>query len=300
VSLNDLKAVEFTAIMPVRNSKSHSTNIVSIVESLEGLPIQLVIVADLHSPETEIDLKNLLSIREKSKIVLISGDFNSPGIARNAGLDFAVSNLVTFWDCDDKPIPSNTLLLARKMRSQSQEIGVGDFEFSDSNVNKPIRIKDQSLVEEITLYPGLWRMIFDRDRIHLPRFRDFRMAEDQVFLVEVEFEKRRVLREHLIVYRYQTNVLGQLTRDPQAILDTKKALNFLFLSYLNRESGLSDQRLLVSFIAKQILSMCKYRIHATDLAIKFLRTGYSSMSNFEKMLILLQQIGVQLVQKTMR
>ena len=291
---------EFTAIMPVRNSKSHSTNIVSIVKSLEGLPIQLVIVADLHSPKTEIDLKNLLNIREKSKIVLISGDFNSPGLARNAGLDFAVSNLVTFWDCDDKPIPSNTLLLARKMRSQSQEIGVGDFEFSDSNLKKPIRIKDQSLIGEITLYPGLWRMIFDRDRIDLPKFRDFRMAEDQVFLVEVEFEKRRVLREHLIIYRYQTNVLGQLTSDPRAILDTKEALSFLLSIYFNQNFDLSNQRLLISFTAKQILSMCKYRILTTDSATKFLSAGYSSVSNFKKMLVLLQQIGVQLVQKPMR
>jgi hypothetical protein len=207
---------------------------------------------------------------------------------------------VTFWDCDDKPDPGNYLFLSRQMRTQATEIGVGDFEFSDLRSRKRVNFGGADLVSEITSYPGLWRMIFDRDKINLPKFRDFRMAEDQVFLIEIEFEKRKILRESVVVYKYETNVPGQLTRSHEAISDTNLALKFLLSIYFKQNSNLSNQRLLVSLIAKQILSACKHRILAGDLVRLFLKSDFWSVKNFKRLMVLLHQIGIQLMQKSMR
>jgi glycosyltransferase involved in cell wall biosynthesis len=289
---------ELTAVMPVRNSKQHIDNIELIIESVLPFPIQLIVVADLYDSKSELDLKIRLKRHIGKQIVITSGKFNSPGAARNFGLKLAESSHVAFWDCDDTPNTENFLKLARSMKLHSAEIGVGNFQFSKPHRNNRITSLTSNLIREVTEHPGIWRMIFDQSRIDIPEFKTFKMAEDQIFLIDIKFEKRKIIRKDLMVYEYQNNIENQLTRDFNSILETKLALNYLLNVLSNKNNELNNQRLLINFCAKQILSSLKYRVFDPKILLKLGKLPFTSFDNFKQAIILINELLYQMLKRS--
>ena len=159
--------------------------------------------------------------------MVIQSDSGNPGGARNAGLTFATSDWVTFWDCDDEPLISEVLEVISSSNNLNKQVLVGSYQIKS--------LKDESLTTRVLnesnwkidlgLNPGIWRFVFRRNLVGKILFPEARMGEDQVFLQRVFAKEPEVFLSQVVTYVYGTDVLNQLT---------SKRLNLKDLVHVNQ------------------------------------------------------------------
>jgi len=72
---------------------------------------KVIVVHDKADDLTEIELRSFFVNQDKTKMDLLTGVYNSPGSARNAGVFRVETDWVTFWDSDDRPVVENLIEL---------------------------------------------------------------------------------------------------------------------------------------------------------------------------------------------
>ncbi len=206
------KVVNLSAIVPINNYFQHMENIEKIIREAASLEIDLILVLDQESGQA---FKNLTALLKKSKGrgLVIQSDSGNPGGARNAGLIFAKSDWVTFWDCDDEPLISEILEVISTSKSSEAQVLVGSYQIKSlKNKSLTTRIlKERSWKIDLGLNPGIWRCIFRRDLVSKTLFPEARMGEDQVFLQRVFAKEPEVFLSQVVTYVYGTDVPNQLT-----------------------------------------------------------------------------------------
>ena len=246
-----------TAVVPIFRMSGKLQNLKSWMRDLEELEIRVILVEDGGDPATLSELRQILDNLDSEKFDLITGEFGSPGAARNAGLELIHDGWVTFWDSDDLPNPKKFLEMTRMAELKNAEVGVGLYENVDSRQQNEHTRKGASghSLFDIALNPGIWRWIFQRKRIGSTRFNSLRMGEDQIFLMSMEVYSDQISYSHEIVYKYFTNVEGQLTKSRESVLDLIKALP-ISLS-LVRDSVGKQKNFNSLLFARQILTCLK-------------------------------------------
>jgi glycosyltransferase involved in cell wall biosynthesis len=225
-----------TAIVPVSGMAGRLYNLENWLPTIQDLEIVVVIVHDYRDSETEKQLLTILATADSPKTVLLSGAYGSPGAARNAGLERVDSQFVCFWDSDDLPHPQ-FILSDLEIYSRDCDVLVGQYvrKPGDSKDIQEVKSNDTSL-RDVAMNPGLWRMIFRRDFISSTEFRKMRMGEDQLFLAEIMALKPRVTFTDTIFYEYFVGIPGQLTQNPNAIIELFGAFREI-LALRKRTSG---------------------------------------------------------------
>jgi glycosyltransferase involved in cell wall biosynthesis len=225
-----------TAIVPVSGMAGRLHNLENWLSAIQDLEIVVVIVHDYRDSETEKQLLTILAAADSPKTVFLSGAYGSPGAARNAGLERVDSQFVCFWDSDDLPHPQ-FILTDLEIYSRDCEVLVGQYvrKPDDSKDIQEVKSNDTSL-RDVAMNPGLWRMIFRRDFISSTEFRKMRMGEDQLFLAEIMALKPRVTFTDTIFYEYFVGNPGQLTQNPNAIIELFGAFREI-LALRKRTSG---------------------------------------------------------------
>ena len=227
---------DLTVVVPVSRMAGKLELFKKWVSSAQKKSIYVVIVHDWRDEETELELTNFLGSLDEKNFKFITGDFGSPGVARNQAREFIQTNWVAFWDSDDYP-NLDAILGAINKSEIEDEILIGGFE--TKNFKNGIT-RTQALLKEwkmsVALNPGLWRMIFKRDILEEFEFSDLIMGEDQLFMAKLDIFNRRVRVFQDIFYTYQIMLTQQATRSRSSLKDLKRCL----LQFNKTISGITD------------------------------------------------------------
>ena len=227
---------DLTVVVPVSRMAGKLKLFKEWVSFAQDKPIYLVVVHDWRDEETEIELINFLESLPHKNFKFISGDFGSPGVARNQAREFIQTNWVAFWDSDDYP-NLDAILRAINESEVDDEILIGSFEtknFKNGAIRKQALLKEWKI--SVALNPGLWRMIFKRDILVDFEFSDLLMGEDQLFMAKLDIFNKRVKVFQDIFYTYQIMLTQQATRSRSSLKDLKRCL----LAFNKAISGITD------------------------------------------------------------
>lgn len=183
--------------------------------------IKVIVAIDSEDKEIEnrlLDLKaeNLLTVMQK---------VGAPGLARNLALENLQSDYVMFADSDDFVYLDKVKRIIDE--PQSADLIIASYEKFDIRTKKVTKFNSPTNVVEFAVEPALWRIIFKSSEIQNTRFTNFRMAEDQIFILSYLQGNRKITSSRERIYRYLTNQKDQLTNDPSALNELKHAVSYL-------------------------------------------------------------------------
>ena len=211
-------------IVPIHNMAGKLQNLeLSLKASKElNLPVSFILV---HDGLDEVTNKEVSDLAASYKAKYLNLVVNSPGLARNYGLQHADSEWVAFWDSDDigsvkeaissihnSPLNTDFILAGYSQMSQRTKIV--------NQVSAPIGNFPMAMIN-----PGIWRFIFRRSAIVNTNFPPYRMGEDQVFLARLLINESSVYFSDKNVYLYVDGEGGQLTKDNKAVSEILLAID---------------------------------------------------------------------------
>lgn len=220
------ESVLLSIVIPIRGMSGRLKNLEQTITS-GSLETEFIIVIDGHDSDLEIELKVLIQKNRNVKNVrILQGLFNSPGLARNAGLKFASGTWVAFWDSDDIGFAGAAESL---IKSQGHVENFIKASYLSTDSESSICYYTDSLREGgITRFrkPGLWRYLFKREFIGDSIFTPLKLGEDQIFLAQLYEVSNSGILSSEIIYNYFEGVQNSLTNS------SKKHLDILYLHEL--------------------------------------------------------------------
>ena len=214
-----------TAVIPIRDMSGKLTKVFQTILDSKSAGVQNILVVDTSIDGTYEELAKFLRDTNSQNVVLLSGNFGSAGMARNAGLSQVRTNFVTFWDSDDEPIPRIYLEAISEIGNLQNVMVVGNFEEIQLNQLHVLPTMHQQETQQLIRFarkPGIWRTIFSYDLVKELEFSPIPMGEDQEFLIQVLLQDPEVIFKNELFYRYHTGYDNQATGSKE-----KKLLNYL-------------------------------------------------------------------------
>lgn len=226
-----------TAVIPIHNAQGKTSRLREAIQKYGEM--DYVLVFDSCNDQTLDEFEEFLNNPDRKNVKFLTGNYGSPGSARNAGLESVESEWVVFWDADDVPHPN---VLHEEVQNVDQNrIDLIVTQFSTFKFNELSRTSSASTTKTklgLVVNPGLWRIVFKTRQAKKRPFRTFRMGEDQLFLAEYLTFNPRIHFSSKETYLYAQEVPGQLTGDKNAISDLsltlKSVLKLISASKSNR------------------------------------------------------------------
>ena len=222
-------------IVPIHRISAGIQNLNSWISNPILIDAEIILVHDTSDGESFLPIETIC--KNLTNVILLEGNFSSPGLARNKGLEIASRPWITFWDFDDLPDPMNFLRMLQKTISDRNLVGLGAFQTrasgnKDSGKNLRVyRSENPRVLKDLMINPGLWRWVFAREIVGDVKFHSIRRGEDQLFLAETRSFDYPITFCEDIVYTYFVGEENQLsnkkTFDPELLL---AAYRFLILS----------------------------------------------------------------------
>ena len=211
-------------IVPVTKMANKLGNLQTWLSKTTNQEVKILIVHDIADEPTSLELKEIVSKFSRLKIELIEKKLNSPGLARNFGLATVNYEWISFVDSDDLVDVSELLNMISKSPLDA-EIVIGNYKVSSSKGTKSMKTSESIDPKmNVAMNPGIWRMVFRQEVIGMTRFSQYRMGEDQLFLLDIDFFRRNLFFSNLFPYTYFQNVEGQLTSDRKSVKDISKVI----------------------------------------------------------------------------
>ncbi len=209
---------KLSVVVPIAKMAGRLENLKSWLEPALRLRIQVVLVHDMQDDLTSVELHDLVSRHPFDNLVLLEKTLNSPGLARNYGRTVTQGDWVTFWDSDDLPIPHRYLEMIEDAEINQKQIAIGGYQTQNVS-NKVIEgtYFPTSDVNSIFRHPGMWRMTFKSELIKGLKFSEYKMAEDQLFLAQLNLESTQIFFSNKLVYTYFLGSGTQLTSNKFAL-----------------------------------------------------------------------------------
>lgn len=285
ISISNLslsRDVQLHVITPISGNLRDLSRLETTRSAAKFYAIRFIYIIDTDSDVEFQRISDSISNNDRANVELIHVNVKSPGLARNAGLEKIVKGWICFWDADDLPRVSEFYEMVVSADKNFQSICIGGFEIADQSGDVkghfPLSENRERILFDIGMNPGLWRFGFQRELIGKIRFREYRMAEDQLFLAEIDFNFDKMLAYRDSVYRYFNVVPGQLTRDASAMKDILKTYREMYLRLRPRISPLSEMTTLM--LTRQLLTgvkrlplMDKFRVIRFGIFVIFISNG---------------------------
>jgi glycosyltransferase involved in cell wall biosynthesis len=242
-------------VVPISRMAGNLGRLEEWVLGSEGLPVEIVLVHDFKDQETQNELENLVTRANKISLRLFKVEFGNPGETRNFGFEKISAKWVQFVDSDDQLNISSSLEAINSANINSDVLITN---YTESNLitshEKPCQ-HNRSLLR-VSLNPGIWRMIFNIQVISDVRFRRYRMGEDQLFLLELNFFQQNLEFSDSLTYKYFIGGEHQLTKDRGAISEIKDVI-FQISKKFPELSGINDKFVSI-MIARLALTLIKF------------------------------------------
>jgi glycosyltransferase involved in cell wall biosynthesis len=184
------------------------------------LGVEAIVVHDFRDQETADELSLIFREIGSSSLFLITGEYGSAGLARNAGMEQANGHWLVFWDSDDMPDLEVTLQVINEDSALTHDAIICNFQATNENTGtKKIRKIGKDPYLDIALTPGIWRFIFRRTSVGGIRFPSLRIGEDQYFLSLFNLENRDLLLCEKVNYNYFFGTQNHQTKSKEARID---------------------------------------------------------------------------------
>jgi glycosyltransferase involved in cell wall biosynthesis len=222
-----------TAIVPIHKMSGKLGPLIKWSQEAVGQNIQLVLIHDFADLETELELVEFANLLGSDQVKFISGQFGGPGAARNQGFTQITTPYFCFWDSDDEPDVSKFVSMAEAAQKAGAEVAVGNFksQLGDKSAGVVLKRSNQNFTDLVAFNPGIWRMCFQTGVIGGYRFENLKWAEDQLFLSDIKFADRHILKFDETVYTYNTDSTSSLTSNrnnaSELLLSIRKLIHVL-------------------------------------------------------------------------
>ncbi len=165
--------------------------------------IEVIFVHDSKTPLSIEQIQQLRLTGENGRY--IHGEFNSPGLARNRGIEEAKGEWIVFWDSDDF---GHHAIISSLVSIRSSQVFIANFNVlrSDELHSKSQKYSKISF-SQIAVNPGLWRFIFEYKVIANCRFRRLKLGEDILFLIESGVLEGEMTLVQETIYEYHVSPL---------------------------------------------------------------------------------------------
>ena len=238
---------ELDAVVPVLMPSPHlSIFRESLKHGYSGLRINYV----LDFGQSEVDaLKIERNLKPFERC--FTGNFGSPGAARNHGLQFCEAEYVCFWDIDDQPQINETVDLARILKANYSDVGIGNW----TKIGNPQTIFGTS-PKSVGKSPGIWRFVMSRHFISDLKFTDYKWGEDQLFLIQMMARKPKITCSQKTLYSYSVLTQGALTTN-KSLVSNLADVSEASMEFLPQLNG-GAKRCGEIMVLRQIITILKY------------------------------------------
>jgi len=253
-----VNGIGLTAVIPIRRIDESTIHIKDIISIAIQNGIKIILVVNCQNPEERLKMLNSFSAQYKDEIFLHSNQIESPGLARNIGIDNCKTQYITFWDADDLPEVLEFCKLTSDMFSNPQmNFGIGGFQIIDARTKYILSNHTISygidLERHIVRNPGIWRWIFKFENLGSVRFQEFPMGEDQDFIADLNPDIDEILVSDSIVYKYLKGCDSQLTNSQNAVDTIMKSIRYLTV----RRETQAENAWYNKFLSRQLLTAIK-------------------------------------------
>jgi glycosyltransferase involved in cell wall biosynthesis len=254
-------------------------------ENLKLLLIEDTGNVDSYFPSTDRMYKGLKNFEIHRK------KLGGPGQARNFGLTLVQSPWVCFWDSDDLPRISAIFQTVLKTLDSNYEVVIGDFErVSGPHRNEKALSEHKANLKQVAIEPGIWRMAFKTRIIKELEFEGTRMAEDQIFLLDLHLADRRILFSDDVLYSYAVGSSKQLTSNVDAKQELYGAIQLIHKRIMLGNIQVND------FTALMLVKLSLTFINVSTFKRKVIAI-YSLLKSL-KLLIGFRKVAISYILKT--
>jgi glycosyltransferase involved in cell wall biosynthesis len=247
---------KISAIVPINIERGLSPNFLKWFP--KGLPseFELIIILDTKSAKLYSQTKNSILEMNASKTKILHSTNSVPGLTRNLGLEIAEGEWITFWDDDDLPDLTGVAQLLDLASINSLDFALGNFDIE--LIDEPGRIisvpYSNNWEKDIAYFPGIWRFIFRKSSLLGLKFGGRNLGEDQEFLMDYEFFKKRGQRFEINTYTYFRGNSNQITGQTPNLM----SLQSLAFATLERAPSRFREQVVISiFFWRQYLTLVK-------------------------------------------
>jgi hypothetical protein len=250
----------FSAIIPVSVKGNNHESLIQWLDFQDHTMIDVIVVLDEADASVEQKTETRKSFLAFG-INIVSGEFGSPGLARNAGISVSVSEWVTFWDADDLPLIGNFLQMVKDANLHGFDICIGGYILKNLKSGAteyhelPQADYTKKLPTSVGKDPGIWRFAFRKTFLE-KEFTKIKMGEDQIFLLENNVFNSKIHIERSFVYCYSYGGTKQATSDKSLIKDLKTAIELTSNYIVNAEVS-SQSQFATVLLARQLLTAMK-------------------------------------------
>lgn len=214
-----------SVIVPVYNGQNYLENCIRSIENQTYTNLEVMIVNDGSKDGTADVCDALQSVYDNVRV--ITTDDLGVSAARNAGLDGAKGDLVTFVDADDRLHPAMLRMLSDCMtRTKSDIVGCRFFQWSDETGWRQAVRKEAADGKTVTydahgylrdsLLQGnsrCWSKLYRMETIGDMRFREgLSIGEDMLFVLKLLARAKRITEMDYQGYGYYQNPQGAINR----------------------------------------------------------------------------------------
>ena len=242
-------------VVPLTKLSTNYKNLMSWLSQIPEGNIEVILVHDIQDEATGPVIKGALGQVSDRRIKYYEGVFGAPGLSRNFGMTAANADWLWFVDADDLPNIANVLSELRTVKLET-EVLIGQFKIETTDGSSLAEISKQRALKDVARNPGIWRMIFRATNFSQHKFQEFRMAEDQLFLVDISLFQRKVQFSEFIFYSYFKHPYGQLTSQKSAILDLSKTIPLIIAKIQISEDV--ERKYLEIILARQLGTQLKH------------------------------------------
>jgi len=261
--------MDLSIIVPISNMAGKLDLLKEWLQDSFDENIEIFLIHDKKDEATSIELNDLkkliMKVNIRASIYFLECEVNSPGLARNVGLQKAKGKWIIFWDSDDKP---NFPVAIRNLRDldQSNDIYIFDFNSETLIPNEITKNVCNNSLITMAKSPGIWRFIFSHKFLSETKFKNLKMAEDQIFICELLSKSPKVRFMTESIYTYIKGNEGQLTNNSKAKKDIFIAITQII--GLLEKKEITNREVIFAMLLKLLYSNMKY--NKKRLALKSL------------------------------
>jgi glycosyltransferase involved in cell wall biosynthesis len=217
-------------IVPVHNIKERGANLAKILSEKCPDGLKLIVVSDSKLINDHVSVNRIVQESANPTTRVVHGDFQNPGKARNIGLRSAEAEWVAFLDSDDEIDFDKLLLLVKNADLKSAQLAIGGiyYVFEDDTKNCHSFLNPSiSIFSNLSLTPAFTRIVFNKSILWDDPFPNFRMAEDQCFVLGCLSSKPIIYCEEIYFYGYSIGKSDQLTKDLASLQDLFQSISYI-------------------------------------------------------------------------